>query len=116
VPGIAAIHDAFTSDWLTVQSVSDLAAVAALWTEPDRGESEPIMLMREIQADVLVLDERLALPQSPAPSSKIGGELAGDRTQPDGAGRAIRIGPCPENDRLYLVVLGAHTLTDKRSP
>lgn len=60
VPGITAIHDAFTSDWLTVQPVSNLAAVATLRTELDRGESEAIVLMREIQADVLLLDERLA--------------------------------------------------------
>lgn len=60
IPGITTIHEAFTSDWLTVQPVSELAVVAARRTDLDRGALEAIVLMREIQADVLLLDKRLA--------------------------------------------------------
>jgi uncharacterized protein len=60
VPGIQAIRDAFASGWLRVQPVLDSAAVLRLTAELDRGESEAIVLMRETQAGLLLLDERRA--------------------------------------------------------
>ncbi len=60
VPGIQAIRDAFANGWLRVQSVRDSAAVLRLTAELDRGESEAIVLMRETQAGLLLLDERRA--------------------------------------------------------
>lgn len=60
VPGIAAIREAFVAGWLTLQPVSDVTAVAALRPGLDPGEAEAIVLMREINAQVLLLDERRA--------------------------------------------------------
>ena len=60
VPGIQAIRDAFASGWLRVQPVRDSAAALRLTAELDRGESEAIVLMRETQAELLLLDERRA--------------------------------------------------------
>jgi len=58
VRGLVALREAFAADWLKGQTVSDPAAVAALLTYLDRGESEAIVLMREAGADLLLLDER----------------------------------------------------------
>lgn len=60
VPGITAIRDAFAAGWLTVQPVADRTPVEALTAELDRGEAEAIVLMREVRADLLLLDERRA--------------------------------------------------------
>lgn len=48
-----------TSSWIRVQDVSGAALVDALRLDLDRGESEAIVLALEIQADLLVIDERL---------------------------------------------------------
>lgn len=60
VPGIAAIREAFAAGWLIVQPVSNVAAVMALRPGLDAGEAEAIVLMREVQAAVLLVDERRA--------------------------------------------------------
>jgi len=60
VPGVAAIHGAFSVGWLAVRPVADRAAVARLLTELDRGAAEAIVLMREAGAHVLLLDDRRA--------------------------------------------------------
>jgi uncharacterized protein len=60
LPGVTAIRDAFAVGWITVRPVANLTAVMALTGELDRGESEAIVLMREAEADVLLLDERRA--------------------------------------------------------
>lgn len=60
VPGVAAIRAALATGWMGVRPVSDQAAVARLLVELDRGEAEAIVLMREVGADVLLLDERRA--------------------------------------------------------
>lgn len=58
--GLAALRAAFAADWLRVRTVADPSAVAALRTDLDRGESEAIVLMHEVGADLLLLDERRA--------------------------------------------------------
>ncbi len=60
VSGVDALRDAFAAGWFVVQPVGDPAAVQGLTAQLDRGESEAIVLMREVQADVLLLDERRA--------------------------------------------------------
>ena len=60
VPGITEIRGASAVGWLSVQPVSHTTAVAELRLGLDRGEAEAIVLMREIQAAVLLLDERQA--------------------------------------------------------
>ena len=58
VPGVPALRVAFASDWLTTQAVADRSAVARLTADLDLGESEAIVLMREVEADFLLLDDR----------------------------------------------------------
>ena len=60
VPGVEALRSAFAAGWLTVRSIEQPAAVAALAAELDRGESEAIVLMQAAGADLLLLDERRA--------------------------------------------------------
>ncbi len=60
VRGLVALREAFAAGWLEVRAVADRAAVAALQTDLDRGESEAIVLMREAGADLLLLDDRRA--------------------------------------------------------
>lgn len=60
VLGLGALREAFAADWLKVRPVADSAAVATLRTDLDRGESEAIVLMREVGADLLLLDDRRA--------------------------------------------------------
>ncbi len=60
VLGLVALREAFAADWLKVRAVADSAAVATLRTDLDRGESEAIVLMREVGADLLLLDDRRA--------------------------------------------------------
>lgn len=58
VPGVLALRAAFTTDWLTVAAVADRASVVRLTADLDLGESEAIVLVREVGADSLLLDER----------------------------------------------------------
>lgn len=57
MPGAAALRDAFAAGWLTVQPVIDTARVEALRPGLDRGEAEAIVLMREVNADLILLDD-----------------------------------------------------------
>lgn len=60
VLGIASLHTAFTAGQVRVREVIDTAAAATLTATLHRGEAEAIVLMREEQADLLLLDDRLA--------------------------------------------------------
>lgn len=60
VPGVSDLRNAFAADQFFVQRVVDLAAVEALTASLDRGESEALILMREVQADLLLMDDRRA--------------------------------------------------------
>lgn len=48
------------AEWITVRPTSDVLAVQLLRDELDAGESEAIVLARELQAELLLLDERAA--------------------------------------------------------
>jgi predicted nucleic acid-binding protein len=48
------------SDWIAVRAVQDSLAVRLLQEELDAGESEAIVLARETNADLILLDERAA--------------------------------------------------------
>ena len=48
-----------TVDWIRVMSPQDRAAVDALRTDLDAGESEAIVLARELNASLLLMDERM---------------------------------------------------------
>jgi uncharacterized protein len=58
VPGVPALRAAFASEWLNVQTVTDRSAFTNLTVDLDLGESEAIVLVREVVADLLLLDER----------------------------------------------------------
>ena len=60
IPGATALRDAFAAGWPTVRPVADTSAVETLRTRLDQGEAEAIVLMREAEADVILLDERRA--------------------------------------------------------
>jgi uncharacterized protein len=47
------------ADWISIQSVRDRALVATLESELDRGEAEAIALAIELNADRLLIDERI---------------------------------------------------------
>jgi predicted nucleic acid-binding protein len=49
-----------TSDWITVKAVQDSVLLRSLHGELDRGEAEAIALAVEAQAELLLVDERLA--------------------------------------------------------
>ncbi len=49
-----------TADWLTVQAAQDLTTVAVLKTQVDIGEAEAIALALELEAGVIILDDRKA--------------------------------------------------------
>jgi predicted nucleic acid-binding protein len=55
-PGAAEVQ---SLDWIVCQDVSDLNMVTALEGRLDRGEAEAITLAVELQADLLLMDERL---------------------------------------------------------
>jgi predicted nucleic acid-binding protein len=57
---VSDLRNAFAADQFFVQRVVDLAAVEALTASLDRGESEALILMREVQADLLLMDDRRA--------------------------------------------------------
>lgn len=48
------------TEWITVQPVTGVLAVQVLQNELDTGESEAIVLARELHAELLLLDERTA--------------------------------------------------------
>ena len=55
-PGAAEVQ---TLDWIVCRDVSDPDVVTALGGKLDRGEAESIALTVELQADLLLMDERL---------------------------------------------------------
>ncbi|HEX4496269.1 MAG TPA: DUF3368 domain-containing protein [Thermoanaerobaculia bacterium] len=57
LPGADALQG---SDWITVQPVGDSVLLRALDAELDQGEAEAIALAVELQADLLLVDERRA--------------------------------------------------------
>ncbi len=48
------------ADWITVQAIQDVIAIQLLREELDDGESEAIVLARELDADLILIDERAA--------------------------------------------------------
>ncbi len=48
-----------TADWIEVIAPANRAAVDSLRTELDAGESEAIVLAQQLQASILLMDERL---------------------------------------------------------
>jgi uncharacterized protein len=48
------------ADWISVQPVHDALAVQLLREELDPGESEAVVLARELSADLILIDERAA--------------------------------------------------------
>ena len=48
-----------STDWISVQPAPDQALVATLWVELDPGEAEAIALAISVQADRLLIDERI---------------------------------------------------------
>lgn len=60
VLGGGALSNAFPTPWLRVLAVSDRADLVRLAEFLDAGEAQAIVLMREINADLLLLDERRA--------------------------------------------------------
>jgi predicted nucleic acid-binding protein len=49
-----------SSEWISVRDVEDEWLVSLLERELDRGESEAIVLAKELRADLVLLDERAA--------------------------------------------------------
>ncbi len=49
------------ADWIVVQPAQDALAVQLLREELDAGESEAIILARELDADLVLIDERAAM-------------------------------------------------------
>jgi len=47
-----------TSDWIETRQVSDRRLAAELEAEVDKGEAQAIVLAKELQADLLLIDER----------------------------------------------------------
>lgn len=56
--GRAGAHDVSTAPWISVQSVRVEGMVTLLRSELDAGEAEAIVLAQEVEADVVLLDER----------------------------------------------------------
>ena len=50
-----------SADWISVQPVHDSLAVQLLREELDAGESAAIILARELDADLILIDERAAV-------------------------------------------------------
>ncbi|MDP3186204.1 MAG: DUF3368 domain-containing protein [Anaerolineales bacterium] len=48
------------ANWIVVQAAQDMLAVQLLRDELDAGESEAIILARELDADLVLIDERVA--------------------------------------------------------
>jgi uncharacterized protein len=60
VPGVSELRAVFATGWIHVHLVESRKDVEALESILDAGESEAIVLAREVQADVLLLDDRRA--------------------------------------------------------
>lgn len=60
VPGVSELRAAFATGWIHVHLVESRNDVEALESILDAGESEAIVLAREVQADLLLLDDRRA--------------------------------------------------------
>jgi len=60
VPGVSELLAAFASGWIHVHLVESREDVEVLERILDAGESEAIVLANEIQADLLLLDDRRA--------------------------------------------------------
>lgn len=58
LPGTGHISAALSEGWLSVQSLSDRHKANLLERELDKGESEAIALALELNAEVLLIDER----------------------------------------------------------
>ncbi len=54
------LHAITTADWILVRAIQDKIAVQLLKENLDAGESEAIILARERNADLLLIDERAA--------------------------------------------------------
>ena len=59
-PSVVAAEVQISLSWLRVQSVQNMAAVAALKTQMDAGEAEAIALAMELQNVLLILDDKKA--------------------------------------------------------
>jgi uncharacterized protein len=57
LPGAKSVADA---SWINQQQVADITLVFTLRASLDKGEAEVIALAREIEADILLLDEKSA--------------------------------------------------------
>jgi predicted nucleic acid-binding protein len=73
--GLAGAREVSDADWIEIVEVSDKSAVEELQGELDKGESEVIVLARELGADWLLLDERLARQKAKALRFKVIGTL-----------------------------------------
>lgn len=63
------------ADWLTVQVVRDRLAVQLLQEELDIGESEALVLAKELSADLVLIDERAARRKAQAVGLRVIGTL-----------------------------------------
>jgi len=62
--------------WIKVQDVGDDLSVEVLCRNIDRGEAEAIILAKRINADILILDEKIAREIAMAVGLKVVGSLA----------------------------------------
>ena len=60
IPGVAAIRAGLQRGWPTIRAVTDVASVRALRASLDAGEAEALVLAREVDADMVLLDDRRA--------------------------------------------------------
>ncbi|MEK7328125.1 MAG: DUF3368 domain-containing protein [Chloroflexota bacterium] len=63
------------ADWITIQAVQDALAVQLLNEELDAGESEVVILAKELSADLVLIDERAATRRARAIGLQIIGTL-----------------------------------------
>jgi uncharacterized protein len=59
-PGRAGVTDVPRAAWIRVMSLRDPRRAELLLTDLDRGEAEVIALAQELDADLVIIDERLA--------------------------------------------------------
>lgn len=72
---MAGAREVSEADWIEIVEVSDKSAVEELKGELDKGESEAIVLAKELGAEWLLLDERLARQKAQALGFKVIGTL-----------------------------------------
>jgi predicted nucleic acid-binding protein len=63
------------ADWITVQPAQDTLAAQLLREELDAGESEAIILAKELDADLVLIDERAATRKARALGLRVIGTL-----------------------------------------